>query len=107
MQHLLAQYPLGFAQWLAALDYALAHPREVAIVGDIAREDTKALLGVCVDGYQPHRIVAVGSPEHVPLLQGREPVNGRATAYLCVDFTCRPPVSEPESLRALLEEANV
>ncbi len=107
MQHLLAQYPLGFAQWLAALDYALARPREVAIVGDIEREDTQALLGVCANGYQPHRIVAVGNPEHVPLLQDREPVDGKATAYLCVDFTCRPPVAEPELLRALLEEAKV
>jgi uncharacterized protein YyaL (SSP411 family) len=107
MQHLLAQYPLGFGQWLVALDYALARPCEVAIVGDIKREDTQALLDVCASGYQPHRIVAAGKPARVPLLQGREPVDGKATAYLCVDFTCRPPVAEPESLRALLEEANV
>jgi uncharacterized protein YyaL (SSP411 family) len=107
MQNLLAQYPLGFGQWLVALDYALACPCEVAIVGDIEREDVQALLGVCASGYQPHRIVAVGNPERVPLLQGREPVDGKATAYVCADLTCRPPVAEPESLRALLEEADV
>ena len=31
MQEMLARYPLGFAQWLTALGYALAHPREVSI----------------------------------------------------------------------------
>ncbi|MCG2768207.1 MAG: hypothetical protein L6435_07470 [Anaerolineae bacterium] len=40
----------------------------------------------------------------VPLLQGRVPVDGRATAYVCVDFACRPPVTDSEVLRALLEE---
>jgi hypothetical protein len=34
MQPMMAQYPLGFGQWLQALSYALSEPREVAIVGD-------------------------------------------------------------------------
>ena len=31
MQPILSQYPLGFGQWLQALSYALAKPREVTI----------------------------------------------------------------------------
>jgi uncharacterized protein len=103
MQATLGQYPLGFGQWLAALDYALARPCEVAIVGDANTEDTQALLDVCREGYRPHQIVALGEPGDgsdvpVPLLANREPVNGQASAYVCVDFTCRPPVVDPEAL---------
>jgi uncharacterized protein YyaL (SSP411 family) len=107
VQPLLAQYPLGFGQWLIALGYALAHPREIAIVGDPEAADTRALLDVCNVGYRPHQIVALGAPDSeasaVPLLQNRNQIEGRATAYVCVDFACRLPVTDPAALRALLE----
>ena len=84
MQSLLARYPLGFGQWLIALDYALAHPREIAIVGDPEAADTRALLEVCRSGYRPHQILALGPPDAkapaIPLLQGRHQIEGWATA---------------------------
>lgn len=107
MQPLLAKYPLGFAQWLIALDYALSQPRQIAIVGTPDAADTRALLDVCTTGYRPHQIVALDAPDAqastVPLLKDRGQIEGHATAYVCVDFTCRAPVTAPEALRALLE----
>jgi uncharacterized protein YyaL (SSP411 family) len=108
MQGMLARHPLGFAQWLIALDYVLAHPREVSIVGEAQAADTQALLDACATDYRPHQIIAFGEPDSesvaVPLLKGRGQVNGRATSYVCVDFTCRSPVTEPEALLELLRE---
>jgi len=108
VQSFLGQYPLGFGHWLIALDYVLSHPREIAIVGEPEAVETSALLDVSRNGYRPHQVVAVGTAGStspvVPLLQGRVPVDGRATAYVCVDFACRPPVTDMEHLRALLEE---
>jgi uncharacterized protein YyaL (SSP411 family) len=105
VQDLMARYPLGFGQWLVALDYALSHAREIAIVGDPEADDVRALLDASTAGYRPHQVVAlgVGGPEQdVPLLQHRGPVAGRAAAYVCIDSVCRPPVSDPEELRRLL-----
>ena len=87
MQPLLVRYPLGFGQWLIALDYALSPSREIAIVGDPETADTRVLLDVCTTGYCPHQIVAPGAPDAerlvVPLLQGRSQIERRATAYVC------------------------
>jgi uncharacterized protein YyaL (SSP411 family) len=103
MQPLLARYPLGFGQWLIALEYALARPHEIAIVGDPAVPDTRALLESCTGGYRPHQVIAVGTSDTgVPLLRDRTQVGGQATAYVCVDSTCRPPVTSPEALSDLL-----
>jgi uncharacterized protein YyaL (SSP411 family) len=107
MHEMLARYPLGFAQWLIALDYVLAHPREVSIVGDAQAADTRALLDACATGYRPHQIIALGEPGvepvTVPVLEGRGPIDGRAAAYVCVDSVCRAPVTEPEALLELIE----
>ena len=108
MQPMMAQYPLGFGQWLQALAYALSKPREIAIVGEPDSADTQALLSVVRDGYRPFQVVALGAPGRRPpvlsLLQDRGLVDGRAAAYVCRDFACQAPVTKPEALRALLEQ---
>lgn len=107
VQPLLARYPLGFGEWLTALDYALAHTREIAIVGDLEDADVQAALEICRDGYRPHQVLAVGDPNEapvvVPLLQNREQIAGRATTYVCEDFVCREPITELEKLEAMLD----
>jgi hypothetical protein len=40
----------------------------------------------------------------VPLLADRVALDDRPTAYLCRDFACRRPVTEPSDLAALLED---
>jgi uncharacterized protein YyaL (SSP411 family) len=104
-QPLLAQYPTAFAQWLSAHDFALARTREIAIVGDPDAPDTRALLNVVRAAYRPHQVVALGRPgeqQRVPLVAGRAPLDGHATAFVCENFACNLPVTNPEALKAQL-----
>ncbi len=103
----LARYPTGFAQWLCALELAHATLVEVAIIGDLAEDDTRRLLDVAGRGYRPFAVLASSpAPDEsaVPLLHGRFALRGRATAFVCRHFSCRHPVHEPEALEALLVE---
>ena len=70
-----------------------------ALVGD----DRAPLEQVVRAEFRPHLVLAGGEADGVPLLEGREPVGGRAAAYVCERFACRRPVTEPDELRALLE----
>jgi uncharacterized protein YyaL (SSP411 family) len=106
LQPMLSQYPLGFGQWLQALAYALSKPHEIAIIGDPEAPDTRALLNAVRNGYQPFQVVALGAPTAQPpivlLLRDRGLVDGRATVYVCRDFACQAPVTEPGALADLL-----
>ena len=102
---MLGEHPQAFGQWLVALNSALASPTEVAIVGDPDAEDVRALLAVAREGYHPHRLIAVGVPYVVgigdipPLLAERTQIEGQATAYVCREHVCQPPVTEPKALQ--------
>ncbi len=101
LQPALIQAPLGFAQWLVALDFALGSPKEIAIVGDARSDDTQALLDVIRTGYRPHQVVALGTPDRtsaIPLLLDRSAIGEQATAYVCVRFACQRPTTDPQIL---------
>jgi hypothetical protein len=102
LQGVMGRYPLGFGQWLTALDQLLATPVEVAVVGEPTDEATRALLAVAQAGYHPHRLVAAGIGDVPPLLSERTTVDGQPAAYVCRQATCQPPVTAPEELRRLL-----
>ena len=90
----------AFGHLLQAIDFHLATVREVALVGD----DRAAARAVVRERVPPAR--GAGRRRRrtaCPLLEGREPVDGRAAAYVCERFACQRPVTEPDELRALLE----
>jgi uncharacterized protein len=97
--HVIApQHAGGFGHLLQAIDFLLAEVREIALVGD----DRAPLEQVVREAFRPHVVLAGGPADGVPLLAGREPVGGRAAAYVCERFACQRPVTEPEELRELL-----
>jgi uncharacterized protein YyaL (SSP411 family) len=102
----LARYPTGFANWLSASHLAVEGIDELAVVGATSGSATEALVAVASGGFRPNLVVAVsaeGSASSVPLLEGRAMIDGRPTAYLCRDFACRLPVTEPAALREQLD----
>ncbi len=100
-----ARYPQAFGHLLRAVDFYLSPVREVAIVGP----DPQPLLRTVRADYRPHLVLASDdsgaaddTPARVPILEGREPVDGRAAAYVCEHFVCQAPVTTPQELAAAL-----
>jgi uncharacterized protein len=97
---LAARHPQAFGHLLRAADFYLAPVKEVAIVGP--QPEAGELLRVVRDAYRPHLVLATGRSDGVPLLEGREPVDGHAAAYVCEHFICQAPVTSPDALAAAL-----
>jgi uncharacterized protein YyaL (SSP411 family) len=100
----MAQHPLAFGELLSALDFYLAKPREIALVGDPEAPDTRALLRVIYGTYLPNKVVALRRPEDqtaaaaIALLADRPPLDGQATAYVCQNYVCQLPTTSPAVL---------
>ena len=96
------RYPSGFGYALAAVDFLLSTPKEVAIVGNTPF-DIQPMLREVWRQYLPNKVVApsfgIGI---IPLLEGRTAINGLPTAYVCEHFTCKEPVTDVAALREQL-----
>jgi uncharacterized protein YyaL (SSP411 family) len=90
----MARIPSAFGWALVALDLYLAPPREVAIVGDAGAPVARA----AVARWEPRTVYAFGPADDVPLLEGKELVDGGPAVYVCERFVCRAPVTDPASL---------
>ena len=90
---------------LCALDAWHRGLDEIAIVGPPSDERTRALIAKVHAGYRPNKVVAqaaVGDSHaaSLPLLAGRGLVDGKPAAYVCRNYACERPVTEPEQLFA-------
>jgi len=104
----MASQPFGFAHLLCALDNYIHGAKEIVIVGHPVDAAAKQLIAEVNSVYLPNKVVQIAPPgsalaEISPLLQGKTQVDGRATAYVCRNFTCSAPVTNPGELRDLLE----
>jgi uncharacterized protein len=105
MQDMIARYPLGFGRLLSAFDLYFGPGHEVALVGALDSPEIAAFRQAAWSGYVPNKAVAACAPgdataaEAIPLLQARDLVDGRPAAYVCENFACQLPVTDPAKLR--------
>ncbi|MGQ5604474.1 thioredoxin domain-containing protein [Streptomyces sp. EKS3.2] len=93
-----------FIGWgLAAAEALLDGPREVAVVGPaLSDAATRGLHRTALLGTAPGAVVAFGTEgsDEFPLLADRPLVGGAPAAYVCRNFTCEAPTTDPERLCA-------
>ena len=90
--------PYAVPEMLCALDFALGQPKQIVIAGQPGAPDTQALLRVVRRRYLPNKVVLLARDQSPP----RAMLAGKATAYVCVDRTCRLPATTPDGLAKLI-----
>ena len=108
MREEMLRNPFGYGHLLLAADAWMDGAAEVTLVG--GKSQVEPLLEAVNSTFAPTTAVSARDPSEAatPILaealQGRDPVGGKAAAYLCRNFTCQPPITDPAMLRKALSE---
>jgi uncharacterized protein len=102
----IARYPRAFAKSLAVVDLLTEGPVELAFVGTPHDSGLEALHLVARKVFLPNRVIAssdgMEKPSSHPLLAGKGLVKGKAALYICQNFSCQRPLTDPQEVMEAL-----
>src|SRR5205809_642593 len=102
----LSHFPSAMPQMLVALDFSLSKPRQIVIAGKKDAPETKALLKEVHRHFLPKTILVLADGaegqkylgEKNEAIRAISMVEGKPAAYVCENFTCKAPVTDPKAL---------
>ncbi|GAA6225986.1 spermatogenesis-associated protein 20 [Lates japonicus] len=104
----LTRVPIALPEMVRSLMAQHYTLKQIVICGQRDAPDTTSLLAVVDSLFLPHKVLMlIDSDENFlcqrqPVLSSMSQQGGVATAYVCQDFTCSLPVTDPQELRRLL-----
>ncbi len=107
----LEQHPPSLPQMLVALDFYLDKPKQIIIAGKPEGADTRRLLRVMYERYLPNKVLLLADggagqeylSQRIPFLKQVKMIDGKATAYICQNYACQLPTTDPQMVAKLLE----
>ncbi len=99
----IGQSAMGYSTLLNAIDWRTNGASEIFIAGPKDDPATRALIEAVWKDPRPNRVIALVTPEIEKLLEparGKTPVDGKPAAYVCKNFACKAPVTDPAALKA-------
>jgi uncharacterized protein YyaL (SSP411 family) len=109
VREILLTYSMGTSNWLAALDFYLSAPAEIVLIGGKSSREMDELRHVISAHYLPDAVIAAFDPNDperltdLKIFEGKTPVGGRPAVYICRNFVCQSPVTDPVELRRQLK----
>lgn len=101
--------PVDHTLFLSAYGMLTNPSQEIVIVGKAKAEDTEEMLRTCAQCYLPGAVVLFISDENVsdvvevaPFVKDFTSLQGRATAYICSNFTCHTPTTDTREVLRIL-----
>lgn len=106
----MSQSPTGFTSMIEALDFLLGPSQEIVIAGSDKPTEAQALIDAVRRHFLPKAVVVLHAKGDagkaiescVPFLADLGPVDGRAAAYICQDYACKQPVTDPDEISKIL-----
>ena len=106
----LERSPAGHTMMLSALDFHIGPSRELVIAGAPGSPDVTAMIELFRRDFRPNTVILLRPPGEkgaaiaklAPYTEFMTSRGGKATAYLCENFTCKDPVTDLESLKRAL-----
>ncbi len=105
--------PVGYTHLLLALDFAVGPAHEIVVAGERDAPDTQGMLRAIAREFVPNAVVLFrpageAEPEIARIAEyaaHQDWLNGKATAYVCREFTCAAPTHDVEQVLRSLRPA--
>ena len=106
------ELPSGYTQFLTAVDFAIGPSYEVVVAGPPPGSDTAEMLKALRNRFMPNKVLLFRPSEEpspeitrlAPFTAQQRPVDGKATAYVCVEGACKMPTTDITDMLALMQE---
>lgn len=105
----LRRSPSALPQMLVAFEFKRKKPMQIVIAGEQNAADTLAMQQVVAELFLPNKVMLLSDGKQPPSLTKKLPTlnymtkqNGKTTAYVCENFACQQPATDPDSLRQML-----
>jgi uncharacterized protein YyaL (SSP411 family) len=107
-----AQYPAAYAYLLSAIEFLEGPSQEVVIVGDLEKEDSRAMISALQSEFIPNKVVLFLSTREktqkitdiAEFTKNYVAKDGKATAYVCSNYSCKTPTANPEKMIKILRD---
>jgi uncharacterized protein YyaL (SSP411 family) len=107
-----SQFPAAYTYLMSAVDFLKAPSYEVVLVGDPLKNDTKEFIAALRSKFIPNKVVVLKPiGEKTPKIEkiaeyikNYRAIEGKATAYVCSNFSCKKPTTDPQEMLKLLED---
>jgi len=104
------QSPSAYTQLMVAVDFGVGPSYEVVIAGNSQAEDTKEMLKAIRTQFIPNKVMILRpteqeSPDSDHLAEFTKhhlSIEGKATAYVCLNYNCRLPTTDVNKMLELL-----
>jgi uncharacterized protein YyaL (SSP411 family) len=104
--------PVVMPQMVAAYDLSISKVKQIILAGDKESDGARLLLKEIRTRYLPGKVVLFVDggeaqkrlAKQLPFVANLTKVNGKPTAYICEEYVCQLPTSDPKVVAKLLEK---
>ena len=108
----LKEFPSGYTQFMAAVDFGLGPSYEVVIVGPRGSKDTQGMLKALRGRYIPNSVTLLRPTNEdtseidrlAPFIIFQQSLDGKSTAYVCQNNACKAPTTDVSKMMELLNQ---
>ncbi len=101
--------PMAYTLFMTGLDFGLGPSYEVVIVGNREDKDTIAMIEAIRKTFNPSKVVLLKGIEDdseiteiAQFTKGQKAIDGKATAYVCLNHVCNLPTNDVNKMLELL-----
>ncbi|MBN2032826.1 MAG: thioredoxin domain-containing protein [Deltaproteobacteria bacterium] len=106
-------FPSASTQFLCSFDFALGPSFEVVLAGPSAGNGVLRMLNALRSRFLPNHVVLLRPSDKdssdidgvAGFVRNHAPIDGKATAYVCLDKACRTPTTNVDEMLAFLDSS--